>query len=278
MSDIQGRIRETASKLLEDNVVTMFIGWGATRFEEKTSPLFIREPDSADKLVYNENCVNMLSKYLLDYRYSDEKIAVCARGCDSRAINRMIKDKQIEREKVYIVGIPCEGTSDERCRRCGYRNPVVYDIMLGTELDEAPNPARFADVEELESLNSKERCDYWNGQFSKCIRCYACRNACPACNCIECYTDRNTVSFQGKACDAAENQVFGMTRAFHVGDRCIECGECERVCPMHLPLTKLTGKLIKDIGELFGDYRSGFDSESPSALGTFDKQDHDEFM
>lgn len=280
MSDIQTALRETARKLLEEGTVTCVIGWGETRFPDKTIPLFVKRPEDAGKLVWNEHCVSGLAKYMLDYRYPEGKLAICVRGCDSRAVNRIVEDKQYNREDLYLIGLPCEGKDAPICATCAHRNPVTYDVLLGELVEEIEVPAaeRFKSVTELEGLTSEEQYDYWQKQFSKCIHCYACRNACPACNCTECYADQYRVGWQGKQIDKAENQVYGLTRAFHVGDRCIECGECERVCPMGLPIMSQTRKILKDINALWGSYECGLPTSRPHILGEFDLSDRDDFM
>ena len=89
---------------------------------------------------------------------------------------------------------------------------------------------------------------------------------------------RISTVWAGRANNRNSNQVYGLTRAFHVGDRCIECGECERVCPMGLPIMRQTKKMLKDINDLFGDYECGLNDSRPHVLGEFDLQDRDEFM
>ena len=127
-------------------------------------------------------------------------------------------------------------------------------------------------------LDTKARAAYWEDVYARCIRCYACRNACPVCTCRECYVDMHRAGFQGKRHSAEENSVFGMTRAFHVGDRCIECGECERACPMALPILGQTQKVIKTIEALAGGYESGMAADGENYLGKFDLDDKDTFM
>ena len=117
-------------------------------------------------------------------------------------------------------------------------------------------------MEAIEAMSPDERYEFWTKQYDRCIRCYACRNVCPACNCRECVFDQTCVGWIGKANNSSENQFFALTRAMHVAGRCIECGECERACPMGIPIMLLNKKIIKDINELFGEYDAGIDVDS----------------
>lgn len=283
MTDIQSVLQQRARELLAAGKISCFIGWGATRFPTRTMPKFIFKPDDAGQLVYNDYCLNLLAKYAMDFRYSEGAVGLAARGCEARAVNRLIADGSLLRDKLYLVGIPCggmweNGETAEKCLYCRHRNPMVYDEMLGEAAPSPVNPPRFEKVLELENMPADARYDYWQRQFAKCIRCYACRNVCPACNCIECYTEQYRTGWQGKQANTLENSLFGFTRAYHIGDRCIECGECERVCPMEITLMKLNRKLVKDVEELFGGAEAGLSSEAPAALGSYRKDDLEEFM
>ncbi|MCL2493528.1 MAG: 4Fe-4S dicluster domain-containing protein [Clostridiales bacterium] len=275
----QQKMRETAARLLDAGEAAYVIGFGETRFPEKTSILFAHNAEEADRFVWNDACVQSLAKYLLEDRFADYRVGIFARGCESRAINRMIKDNQFKRDHVHILGIPCEGVNAKRCASCAVHNPVVYDELLWDAVPE-PNPetARFARAEAVEAMGPEERYAYWSDVYSRCIRCYACRQACPVCSCRECYVDMDRQGFQGKRHSVSDNQTFGVTRAFHVADRCIECGECERVCPMGLPILGQTQKIIKDITQLSGDYQAGMNAEDGNFLGAFDLDDKDDFM
>lgn len=281
----QDTLRERARALLEDGTVTYIIGWENGRFEGQTTPTVVRDASQVDKLVYNDYCVNLLAKYPTQDKNPEGKIGVMVRGCDSRGINLALKDGQIKRENLYLIGIPCEGMKDfktgealKKCVECTHRNPIVYDELVGDLVEENANADRFADVANIEAMSMDERYTYWADVFSKCIRCKACRDVCPCCTCKECFTDQAAMGWQGKESSAVENANYGITRMFHAGERCIECGECERVCPANLPLMQINRKVIKDAYEIFGEYTAGIDDCTPSPLDHYLLDDVEEFM
>ncbi|MGI6590001.1 MAG: 4Fe-4S dicluster domain-containing protein [Eggerthellaceae bacterium] len=285
MSAIEDTLRKRAAELLDSGEVSCVIGWEAGRFENQTTPCFITDAGQTDRLVYNRHCVNALGKYVFDMR-GQGKVALCTRGCESRAINRMIEDNQIKREDVYLLGLPCqgmvyrhdEGTVLKKCAECRHQAPVVFDEMLGEASPDNLPSDRFGMVERLENMSREVRADEFDAIFSKCIRCYACRDVCPCCTCRTCFVDQRRAGWLGKQNNLNENRFYGLTRAFHIADRCIECGECERVCPMNLPLMLINRKLIKDMNELFGEFESGMDTENADAMRHYRTDDVEEFM
>ena len=129
---------------------------------------------------------------------------------------------------------------------------------------------RFSEVRKLEAMTAEERYKFWRGQLSKCIRCNACRNVCPACSCVKCVFDNPRSGIAAKANDDSfEEQLYHVIRAFHVAGRCTDCGECSRVCPQHIPLALLNRKFIKDIDVLYGEYQAGEESEGKTPLTSY---------
>lgn len=284
MADTQEQIRTRARQLLEDGTIAAFVGWEAGRFDKQTTPLVCLTPDDTDRLVFNEYCVNNLAKYVLDLKQRG-KIGLCVRGCDSRAINRMVQDNQFARDDVYLIGLPCPQMKDRKtdavlnkCTYCQHRNPVTSDELIGEQVVETPPADRFEQATLIEGMSGQARQDFFNRAWEKCIRCYACRDVCPCCTCRTCFVDQRRVGWLGKQNNLTENRFYGLIRAFHISDRCIECGECERVCPMDLPLMSLNRELVKDMNELFGEYESGMTTENPDVLRTYDLNDLEEFM
>ena len=227
--------------------------------------------------------------------------------------NQLIKEHRVVRENVYIIGIPGGPKLDAerikakgitgilgakndngtlvidtvygeekmpyyealsvKCQNCKSKKHVVYDELIGDDGD-VLDSNRFDMVEKLENMTAQERYDFWREQLSKCIRCNACRNVCPACTCEKCVFDNPDSGVENKApVDSFEENMFHIIRAFHVAGRCTDCGECSRVCPQNIPIHLLNRKFIKDINSLYGEYQAGEDTTSRAPLNDYRQDD-----
>ncbi len=293
MSDISQKMRDIAKKLLEDGTVNLVIGWEKGNFWYKSPPTFISRPEDADRLIFDDFCYHNLCKYLIDHRDKEGKIAIFAKGCDSRSIIGMIQDHQIPREKLYIIGIPCPGMKDEKaavgkkpgaelpeakkCALCTNPNPLIFDELIGEKVPDR-EPKTDEILAQVEEMTQDEKYEFWQDQFSTCIRCFACRNVCPVCSCRECCFDSSAPQWLGKAENASENSFYHLTRALHMAGRCVGCGECERVCPMGLPVMLLNRKLSKEVETLFNESPAGTVMEDTPAMNHYRLDDPEEFM
>ena len=161
----------------------------------------------------------------------------------------------------------------ERCHVCKGKDHMIFDEIIG-ESKETKDGDRFAEVERIEAMSPEEKFAFFQKELSKCIRCNACRNVCPACSCRKCVFDSNKFDSAQKAnVDSFEEKMFHIIRAFHVAGRCTDCGESSRVCPQGIPLHLFNRKFIKDIDELYGEYQAGADLEERGPLTSYQLDD-----
>ena len=306
-------IKAKAIELLENGTVDRVLGWKKGEFFYDLTPaVFESAQELEQEFVYGPFAGANLSKYLIAQSRKEGKVAVFLKPCDSYSFVQLCKEHRILREKVYAIGVECSGMCDieklralgavlavneqgdslevetlegshtvarrdallERCAVCKSKKVVEFDEMIGENGEEIPESERFAAVAELEAMSPEERFDFWQNELSKCIRCNACRNVCPACSCEKCVFDNAASGVQNKAAaDSFEEQMFHIIRAFHVASRCTDCGECSRVCPQNIPLHLLNRKFIKDINELYGPYQAGADFDTRPALLNFTTED-----
>ncbi len=289
-----------ASERLSSGEVNRVIGWKKGDFDYDVTPaVFTSAEELENEFVYGEFCGANFSKYLVSQTRKDEgKILVFLKPCDTYSFNQLLTEHRFDREKVFVVGIPCDGMADiekiksvvgdgvtgadrdgdkmivhtlfdgdknvdradclaERCLNCKSKKHVAYDELIGED-GETLDSNRFDEVEKLEKMTADERFAFWQNELSRCIRCNACRNVCPACTCEKCVFDNPKSGVENKAVsDSFEEKMFHIIRAFHVAGRCTDCGECSRVCPQQIPLHLLNRKFIKDINGFYGEYQAG---------------------
>ncbi len=304
-----------AVELLASGTVSAVLGWKKGEFDYDITPaVFTTEEEINNGFVYNDFCGANFSKYLVaKTKKLEGKILVFLKPCDSYSFNQLLTEHRFDREKVYAVGIGCEGMADvvklknkvdgivsidykddamyvdtlydgtvkvdyaevmaERCINCKSKKCVAYDELLGEDGEDIDS-ARFDEVAALEAMTPDERFAFWQGELSRCIRCNACRDACPACTCEKCVFDNPNSGVENKAPTTSfEEQMFHIIRAFHVAGRCTDCGECSRVCPQNIPLHLLNRKFIKDMNECYGEDQAGEEVGSRAPLVNYTEED-----
>ena len=308
MEKLEAALREKAKELLEKEEVTTVIGWGAGWNPAKASPLFARDAQDADKLVFNPFCQNNLAVYLPRLK---EKAAVIAKPCDAGSVVALIAEGKIDRENVKVISIKCPGSVNpakleaavgslddataaylegdtivvevggeakrvpfaqvalDRCYLCSQED-TFGDIVIDEGVTKVTGEAVSVVPEDADSVWWR---DFWAKEFDRCIRCYACREACPACYCRDnCAVQALRERWTGAKLDAKEALMFHAQRAMHVAGRCTECGSCERACPVGIPLSLLHKQVGDAVRKLF-EFNVGEKADVRPPLEVFRKEE-----
>ncbi len=296
MREIEKMIKERCETLFQEGMITRLIGWKKGLFDYDPTPHVFTKEEGLHEFVYNEYCGANLSKYLIQEcpttrkvtrlgveTKSDEKTGILLKPCDSYSFNQLLSEHRFDQTRVYAIGIGCSGKHREeengelleRCTCCKGKEHVAYDELIGAELSkDTKSEDRFAMVKQLEAMSSEERFAFWRNELSKCIRCNACRNVCPACSCIKCVFDNPDSKVADKVnADPFQENLYHIIRSFHVAGRCSDCGECTRVCPQHIPLHLLNRKYIMEMNELYGTYQAGASVDARNPLVDFKEED-----
>ncbi|MDO5392254.1 MAG: 4Fe-4S dicluster domain-containing protein [Eubacteriales bacterium] len=284
--DVQPAYFETA-QFLDEFVYNGFCGANLSKYMIEASKL------EGKTLVCLKPCdTYSFNQLLKEHRIDREKAYIIGVGCKGKLDIEKIKAQGIKGIQ-KIDGAELADEADtltiqtlygekncayaeamlERCHVCKGKEHQIYDELIGVSKD-TKDADRFAEVERIEQMSPEEKFAFFQKELSKCIRCNACRNVCPACSCRKCVFDSTKFDSSQKAnADSFEEKMFHIIRAFHVAGRCTDCGECSRVCPQGIPLHLFNRKFIKDINEFYGEYQAGEEIEADAPLTSFTFED-----
>jgi formate dehydrogenase (coenzyme F420) beta subunit len=292
-------IRLEAAKLLREGTVVAVVGYKPGRRWATAVPALITSAEEASELIFSPACVNNLSVFLTKAKKGVLKkgaVAIVAKGCDMRALAGLIGESQITREDLVIIGVACagvygsgtslldgDGTLNEsniarKCRECTFHFPEGADVTVGTlpELFGLP-PVEAEEMARIEAMPPEERWAFWKEHFSRCIRCMACRQVCPFCYCEQCLCDKNRPQAVESSPRPAGNTAWHIVRAMHLAGRCGGCAECERVCPMDIPLNLLNRRMAKELKELY-DHEATLIPQEKGPLTQYREDDDQSFI
>lgn len=261
--------------------------------EEKRPVPRGQEPDTRKVAVMVKGCDSRaIVQQLVEKAYARDDIVVLGIPCrgviDRRKAEKMFGETStpvVAEESGDKIVLDIGGEKKEtaradvlmdKCMRCRYPNPLISDELLADEVEKWADD-EFADVGVFADQTPAEKWAFWEEQLSKCIRCYSCRNVCPMCYCVDCVVTKMKPQWTRRSTDISENTAYHIQRAWHLAGRCIECMECQRVCPVDIPIMTLNRKLTRDVKEMF-DFEPGVDVEAEPLLACFNPQDPEEYI
>ncbi|MBF0509025.1 MAG: 4Fe-4S dicluster domain-containing protein [Deltaproteobacteria bacterium] len=316
MLEYVDKIRDIARRLLSENKVDVVIGFRQGSVPMMSEPAVISRPEDVDELYWDYNCGINLTNYLtkrpdrigivakgcdsrnivthmVENQIKREQLYIIGAPChgmiDRSRILAALGDQEptkvvVNDSEIVVTGPGLERKFDRKeylqnnCATCIHRNPVIYDELLAAPVEEQKLTNRYADVEKIEAMSPDDKWAFFDKMLAPCIRCYACRNACPLCYCPTCFVDEARPQWVGKSIDPTDVRTFHFLRAYHCAGRCTDCGACERACPVNIPVRLLTKKLNKDVEDLYGfepgmvpDVRPPLDVYRPDDPGGFIK-------
>ena len=293
---VTGAIRLEAVKLLKEEAVVGVVGYLPGRRKGTASPALVSTVEEAQKLIFSPACVNNLSLYLTKAKkgvLKKGRIGIVAKGCDMRALAGLIGESQVKREDLHIIGVACAGVYGfgidrseplseaniaRKCRECTVHLPEGADFTAGTLTELADlTPVEAEELARIEALPQAERWAFWKEHFSRCIRCMACRQVCPFCYCEQCLCDKNRPQAVESSPRPAGNLAWHIVRAMHLAGRCGGCAECERVCPMDIPLNLLNRRMAQELKELY-QYEASSTPQEKGPLTQYKDDDDQSFI
>ncbi len=292
MAALRTHLRRAAADLLSTERADVVIGYGAGSLPGTTVPVLLTDVAECDGLVWDDNCRNNLSAYVKNAMEDHKRVAVVVKTCDLGAVSGLIREGQIERDRLRLIGVQCPGVREDdglagKCLSCSGEPHPICDLVVSVDgvRESCVDPddatfdlpdARDEQIAYLETLPHNERWAYWQRQFARCLRCYACRAACPMCYCSSCISEKHRPQWVPTSIDSRGNSSWNIIRAVHLAGRCSGCDECARVCPADIHLDLINRKLALEVERQYGGV--GLDPEQKTALVDFRMEDSEEFI
>ena len=169
--------------------------------------------------------------------------------------------------------LPLNTLLADKCATCRYPDALIHDHFCGEKTGASTDGYPAPDLAEFETLTLGDRLDFWVREMDRCIRCYACRNACPLCVCRDhCAAESRDPHWLSQENTVGDKLMFQVIHAYHLAGRCTECGECQRACPMDIPILLLKKKMNQEIKDIF-QYEAGIDPEAIPPLLSFKNEE-----
>ena len=266
MTPLQNKV----AGLFENGTINLMIGFQSA-LTKLPVPFFFNTASQADQLIFTPECKGNLAVYLHKTEVKQaKKVGLLANIATLRSLVQLTSENQLGDIEKTVLTINAQN------------EVVVFENMDEVEVYVQANFPEYSEedkklLEQLNAMSRTERWQYWTDQFSACVKCYACRAVCPMCYCSSCTVECNQPQWIKVSSETSGNLEWHTTRAMHLAGRCINCGECGRICPVGIPVHLLTAQMNLDIEKEFGA-KTGFSCTSGYALNTFKAGDKEQFI
>ena len=237
-----------------------------------TNATFLSDPDQLDaELVWNPFCdINLL----LYAKYGPRQeargkggVAIICKPCELHNLDILAEEGRmsgVTRDNVRPLVMRCEGVYETERLNAYTRDKAALRVQ--TKCLDCPEYLAAHGPEQV-AREKAERDDYraytghiaddtgidWAATLNRCLHCYNCRNVCPSCYCTDgCPADEAATTHVTNALKmvrdihTSKQVVYTLVRTWHIQARCSECLECERVCPVDIPIMALKHKLARE--------------------------------
>jgi ferredoxin len=262
-------LQQKAKELLESGTVNVIIGYGRGS-RDRVRPVFVRHAADATKLIWDQRCRQNLAVYLSKPEIKTMGTpAIVATPATVRSLIQLTAERQTTAGKFIVLAPEQETvtvlTDSSSVEAYAAGHPVVFPPHVNKKM------------EALDAMTLQERFSFWQDEFSRCFKCYACRSACPLCYCERCVTECNQPRWVQVAPHPQGNFEWHLNRAMHLAGRCVECGSCTIACPAGIPIGLLTIEASRIVEREFGQ-RAGMRCDSQAALSSFRVEDKESFI
>lgn len=244
-------------------------------------PFFVQCPEDVEQLIFDDTCHYNLAVYLTKKEVKAlEKSVICATVPTLRSIIRLAVEHQLnEGDVVAIVRTGSINTTTSENTETGYTLlstlKEMETYLNGRAQDISPEDR--AQLDALQAMSREERWAFWKEAFETCIRCYACRQACPLCYCTTCAATANQPQWIPVAQHPLGNTEWHLMRAMHLAGRCVTCGQCGAACPLGLPVHLLAFHLAETVQHEYGTV-SGLTLDESSPMSVYKPEDTTNFI
>ncbi|MBN2346515.1 MAG: 4Fe-4S dicluster domain-containing protein [Candidatus Aminicenantes bacterium] len=264
-------LQDKARELLAGGAVQVVIGYGRGSAAAARA-VFVREASAVDALVLDETCLQNLAVYLRKPEVRRlGKAALVAIPAVLRTILQLAAENQVSDGSLIALAVTPSGGEVVPLATLD----AVEKHVAG--LDFPRGAAEEAELRKFAEMGLQERRSFWEEQFSRCLKCYACRAACPLCYCERCTVECNQPQWIPVPAHDLGNLEWNVMRAMHLAGRCVDCGDCSRACPVGIPLQLLNRRLVDEVYERFA-FRSGMAVHGENAMSTFKPDDPEDFI